>query len=101
MEPIKKTVRVTIEKEIEIELMPSMFIGMSKEEFIAEWKKGLFPVEGMDDIIEHAAAMAAEYGSGYELDGLGLIGYDHMTNPRIPDVKFREIYSDIETEILP
>lgn len=99
MEPIKKTVRVTIEKEIEIELTPTFFGGMTEEQIIAEWNKSLWPIEGMDDVIEHAAVMAATYGDGYTLDGLGLIGNVHTTFPRIPDVKFREVYEDVEAEI--
>lgn len=98
--PLKKTIRVTIEKEIEVELMPSMFGDMSEEQFIAEWRKGLWKIEGMEDVIKHAACMAASFGSGMEHDGIGLVGYYHTTYPRVPDVKFREISLDIETEIL-
>lgn len=98
---IKKTVRVTIEKEIEVELTPAMFGPFTEAEFIAEWQKSLWPIEGMDDVVKHAALMAATYGSGYTLDGLGLIGFHDMTYPRVPDVKFREISEDTETEILP
>ena len=98
---IKKTVRVTIEKEIEIELTPTFFGDMSEEQIIAEWNKSLWPIEGMDDVIKFAAVMAATHGDGYSLDGLGLLGGMHTTYPRVPDVKFREIYEDIETEILP
>lgn len=101
MIPIKKTVRVMIEKEIEIELMPSLLGPMSEEQFIAEWSTSLWPIESMDDVIKHAACMAANYGSGIEHDGLGLLGYHNMDYPRIPDVKFREISEDIETEFLP
>lgn len=99
--PIKKTVRVTIEKEIEIELTPTFFGDMSEEQIIAEWNKSLWPIEGMDDVIKHAAVMAATYGDGHTLDGLGLLGGFDTTYPRIPDVKFREIYEDIETDIKP
>lgn len=97
---IKKTVRVTIEKEIEIELMPSMLGPMSTEQFIEEWQNSLWQIEGMDDVIKHAAVMAATFGGGVTHDGLGLVDYDHATHPRVPDVKFREISEDIETEIL-
>jgi len=98
--PLKKTVRVTIEKEIEIELMPSMFGDMTEEQFLAEWRKSLWQIEGMDDVIKQAAVMAACYGAGMTHDGLGLVDYDHATYPRVPDVKFREVSEDIETEIL-
>ena len=97
---IKKTVRVVIEKEIEVEIMPSMFGSMTEEQFIADWRRCLWEIEDMNEIITHAATMAACYGSGMEHDGLGLVGYHHMTYPRVPDVKFREISEDIEAEIL-
>lgn len=99
--PIKKTVRVTIEKEIEIELTPAMFGPMTEAEFVAEWQKILWPIDGIDDVVKHAAVMAATNGSGYMFDGLGLLGNHDMTYPRVPDVKFLEIYEDIETEIQP
>ena len=99
--PIKKTVRVTIEKEIEIELMPSMFGDMTEEQFIAEWRKSLWEIKSMDDVVIHAAVMAASYGNGMTHAGIGLVDFHHATYPRVPDVKFREICEDIETEILP
>lgn len=98
---IKKTVRVTIEKEIEIELTPTFFGEMTEEQIIAEWNKSLWPIESLDDVIKHAAVMAATYGDGHTLDGLGFIGGFHTTHPRVPDVKFREIYEEVETEITP
>jgi len=97
---IKKTVRVTIVKEIEIELMPSMFGGMTEEEYLAEFRKGLWNVESMDDIVKFAARMAACYGANHEHDGIGLVGYDHTTHPRVPDVKIHEVDEEIEEEIL-
>jgi hypothetical protein len=36
--PMKKTIRVTIEKVIEIELTPSVFGQMTEAEYIAEFK---------------------------------------------------------------
>lgn len=97
---IKKTVRVTIVKELEIELMPSMFGGMTEEEYLAEFRKGLWNVESMDDIVKFAGRMAACYGAGHDHDGIGLVGYEHTIHPRVPDVKFREIDEEIEEEIL-
>jgi hypothetical protein len=100
METIKKTVRVTIEKEIEIELMPSVFGGMTEGEYLEEFRKGLWDVEGIDDVVKYAARMAAIGCAGYSLDGIGLLGEHDSTFPRIPDVKFREISDDCEEEIL-
>jgi len=101
MESIKRTVRVVIEKEIEIELMPTFFGSMTEEEYLAEFRNGLWNVESMDDAIKYAARMAATVGSGYEYDGLGLLSHYYSTNPRESDVKFREILDECEEEILP
>lgn len=101
MESIKRTVRVTIEKEIEVELMPSMFGGMTEEEFLAEFRRGLWDVETIDDVAKYAARMAATVGSGGEHDGIGLLSHDYSTYPRVPDVKFREVLDECEEEILP
>lgn len=100
MKPIKRTVRVTIEKEIEIELMPSLFGDMTEEEYLADFRKGLWYVESMDDVVKYAARTAAYYGGGGEHDGLGLLAADYSTHPRVPDVKFREISDESEEEIL-
>lgn len=71
MTTIKKTVRITIEKEIEIELTPAVFDGMSVEEYLEEFKKGLWDVASIDDVIKYAARMAAYYGGGMQHDGIG------------------------------
>ena len=67
---MKKTIRVTIEKVIEIELMPSMFGGLTEAEYIAQFKQGLWHIDGLDDIYTYAARMAAHHGGGMEHDGL-------------------------------
>lgn len=96
---MKCTVRVTIEKEIEVELTPSVFHNMTEQEYLDEFRKGLWHVDSMDDVVKYAAEMAACTGSGYNHDGLGLVAYDHTTYPRVPYVKFREIDSYVESEI--
>lgn len=98
---IKKTVQVTIVKCLEIEIMPSMFGGMTEAEYLAEFRKSLWEVENMDDVIKFAARMAACYGAGVQHDGIGWVGYDTRATMPVPDVKFREIGEDIEEEILP
>lgn len=100
METIKRTVRVTIEKEFEIELPPTFFGSMTEKEYLAEFRKGLWAVESIDDVIKYAARMAAYYGGGMEHDGLGLLDSHHSTYPRVPDVKFRELMDESEEEIL-
>ena len=100
METIKRTVRVTIEKEIEIELTPEMFQGSTVEEYLAEFRTVLWAVDGIDDVVKYAARMAAEYGGGTRYDGIGLLDVHHSTYPRVPDVKFKIISENSEEEIL-
>ena len=100
MEAIKRTVRVTIEKEIEIELMPSMFGGDTEAEFLESFRKSLWEVESIEDVVKYAARMAAYHGGGMSHDGIGLLDWENSTYPRVPDVKFREIDDDCEEEIL-
>lgn len=99
MDPIKRTVRVTIEKEIEIELTPELFGGMTEEQYLAEFRKGLWHVDTIDDVVKYAARMAAYHGGGHQHDGLGLLDHHHSTYPRVPDVKFRVIDDECEEEI--
>lgn len=91
---IIRTFTVTVTKEITVEL-PDMF---ATDFFIDEWRKGLWSIEGVEDIAEHAAVMAATGHSGLELDGLGLLAPAWSKYPRVPDVKFTVNYEDTETE---
>ena len=97
---MKRTIRVTIEKELTIELMPSVLGEMTEAEYLAAFCKDLWKVESMDDVIRHAARVAADGGMGYEHDGIGLVDSHFSTHPRMPDVKVWEISEDIETEII-
>lgn len=97
---IKRTVQVTIVKEIEVELMPSMFIGMSESEFLAEFSKGLWAVDSIDDVLKYAARSAAYGPLGSNHEGIGVVDHHFVTCPRVPDVKIREISDDCEEEIL-
>lgn len=101
MESIKRTVQVTIVKEIEIELTPTVFGNMTEAEFLADFRKGLWPVEGIDDVVKYAARMAAICGGGLTHDGIGLLSADYSTYPRAPDVKFKIVEEEYEEEILP
>jgi hypothetical protein len=97
--PIRKQkVRVTIIKEIEIELTPALLGDMTEAEYLESFRSGLWYIEGMDDVVKYAARMAALHGGGYQHDGLGLLDTVHTTYPRVPDVKFREIDEETETE---
>lgn len=96
MEAIIKTVRVTIEKEIKITIPPKFFDGLTQEEFLKEFRKGLWDVEDMDEVIEYAASQAAILGGGYNLDGLGKLDTEYSK----PDVIFEVLEDNVETEII-
>lgn len=98
-EPMKRKVTVTITKEIEIELTPAVFGDLSQEQYLEEFRKGLWYVEDLDDIFKYAAEMAAHHGGGYQHDGLGLLSESYSTHPRVPDVKFKVLDEDTETEL--
>lgn len=99
-EAMKRVVRVTIIKEIEIELTPTFFGPMTQAEYLAEFNKSLFPVDGIDDIFKFAARMAAHYGGGMSHDGLGLLSESYSAYPRVPDVKFEVLDEEDETELV-
>ncbi|OGB09883.1 MAG: hypothetical protein A3E79_08905 [Burkholderiales bacterium RIFCSPHIGHO2_12_FULL_61_11] len=96
---MKRTIQVTIINDIEIEFMPSLFGGMTEAKYLAEFNKGLFSVDSIDDVFKYAARMAACFGGGYEHDGLGLVDTHTSTYPRVPDVKFKVLSEEIEEEI--
>jgi len=100
MKTIKRKVLVTIEKEIEIEMLPGVFENMTQEEYLAEFRNGLWHVEGIDDVVKYAARMAATMGGGYQHDGLGLLSESFNTYPRIPDVKFTILMDECTEEII-
>lgn len=97
-ESMKRTVRVTIVKEIEIELTPAVFGPLTQDQYLEEFNKGLWKIEGIGDVFKYAADMAANYGGGMTHDGLGLLSESHSTYPHIPDVKFKVLdgYSEQE-----
>ena len=97
---MKRIVMVVIEKDIEVELMPSMFGPMTKAEYIAEFSKYLWDIDSLDDVIKYAARVAADGGIGGNHDGLGLVDHYFSDYPRVPDVKIRTISEEIETEII-
>jgi len=101
-EAIKRTVRVTITKEIEVEFPPEFFskYKLTQEQYLAEFNKSMWKVDGMDDVAMYAARMAATGGIGREEDALGLINHSDSTHPRKGDVLVREIDEDLETEII-
>lgn len=98
--PMKRKVRVTITKEIEVELTPAVFGEMSQEQYLQEFRSGLWHVDDIDDVFRYAAEMLASYGGGYSHDGIGLVDSSGSTHPRAPDVKADVVDEDIETELM-
>lgn len=90
---------VTVQKEIEVELTDSVFGGMTEEDYLAEFRRGLWHVDSMKDVAEHAGRMAFD-GCGSEHDGLGLVDAHYSKYPRPPDVKVWVHNEDIEVEML-
>ncbi len=97
---MKRKVRVTITKEIEVELTPAVFGGLSEEEYLKEFRSSLWHVDDLDDVFKYAASLAATSGGGYTHDGIGLLDASHSVYPRVPDAKFTELYELIETEFM-
>lgn len=95
----KYIVKVVIEKEIEIELMPSMFLGKSEKEYLEEFRKDLWDVATIEDVAMYAAKCAFDSRKDEHYDGIGLLAVARDDN-LIPDVKYRELMVDWEAEIL-
>lgn len=101
METIKRKLRVTIEKEIEIEIMPSMFCGNTEEAYLKEFREGLWHVDSIDDVIKYAAKVAATGGGGHNHDGIGRVESAYMRKLETEaDVYFDEVSDDIEAEFV-
>lgn len=98
-EMIKRTVKVTIEKEIEV-TFPAEW---ASAENIKEWCEGLWHIDGADDIAKYAARMAAYYGGGGDHDGIRRLveeGMEKFLEPGQPYMTFRELYDEAEEEII-
>ena len=98
MESIKKVVRVTVEKDIEIELTPELFGEMSLEEYLEEFNSSLWETD-LDGVFKYAARCAFS-GGGYSEDGLGFVSRKSSYYPSAPGVIFTVIEEDSEEEII-
>ena len=99
MEAIKRRVRVTAEYEVDITIMPSMFGQMSIEQFLEMWRKGLWDVEGIDDVAMYAACMAALCGDG-QYDGIWELRSIFSSEADTANVKYRILSEDFDSEII-
>ena len=105
IKPIKRKVKVTAEYEVEIIFQPKLFayykdkgINNYVEEYLKDFRKGLWDVEDIDDVAMYAAREAALCGDG-EYDGIGKLKYVHSCLAPEADVTYAIDSEDIECEI--
>ncbi|WP_174874212.1 hypothetical protein [Vogesella oryzae] len=97
----------TLRYKIRVTTTKDVIVNVPKElttpESIADWCRGLWHINGVDDIAEFAAKMAANYGSSQH-DGIGRIGTDvdarYAPNDRKVDLVYDILDEDDETEII-
>lgn len=97
---MKKTIRVTITKEIEVEFTPGVFGPMTEAEYLAEFRKGLWHVDSIDDVFKYAARCAAYGPVPCQQDGIGLIHHRGIGLTQRGDTIVRELSDDCEEEII-
>ena len=98
-EMITRTVKVTIEKEIKV----SFPAEWATPEAIADWSRGLWKINGADDIAIYAAEAAANGCDGSELDGIGRLGTEHTwfgSKELKAETLFEEIDENVESEVI-
>ena len=93
METIKKIVRVTVEKEYEIEL-PVSHLNL------ADWSADLWPISEVDEIFKFAAEMAAQGVVERDVDGLGRFTEAFQERDRRSESTFLELFSDISATVV-
>lgn len=79
---MKKTVLVTITKEIEVDIPDEMLT----EEYLDEFSSYMFYVDSADELFVHAAQYIARIGESY-VEGIG-------------NVDYTELLEDVTTEIV-
>ena len=66
---MKKTVIITIEKEIEVEIPDEMLT----EEHLEKFSSYMFPVDSVEELFEHAAQYVARFDQSF-VEGIGHVG---------------------------
>ena len=79
---MKKTVIVTIEKEIELDIPDELLT----DECLKEFSSYMHPVDSLEDLFEHAGQCVARFDQSF-VEGIGSVGY-------------AELFEDITTEIV-
>lgn len=97
---IKKTVRVVIEKEIEIELKDSIFecYNGNIEKYLEDFRSAFWDVESIDDVIEYVAENAFE---GREfVKGVGQMALSQGWGSDDVEINYNIISEELMTEVL-
>ena len=92
---MKKTVRVTIEKEIEVEIPDSHLTP----EYLVVFSETMWDVEEPDDLFRYAARHIAYYGDLF-IEGLGEVN-GHYATTEPGDIVYRELMDESEEDVLP
>lgn len=96
---LRYKIRVVITQDVEV-FIPK---ADTTPEMIESWCRGLWHIDGADDIAKHAATMAAQSGSG-NYDGCGRLGTDIEAQYAPADSPIHTVYDihdeDTEVEIL-
>ena len=79
---MKKTVIVTIEKEIELDIPDEMLT----DEYMEKFSSYTYLVDSVEDLFEHAGQYVARFDQSF-VEGIGNVGYT-------------ELFEDITTEML-
>ena len=79
---MKKTVIVTIEKEIELDIPDELLT----DEYLKEFSSYIHPVDSLEDLFEHAGQYVARIDRDY-VEGIGKVSYT-------------ELFEDVTTEII-
>ena len=79
---MKKTVIVTIEKEIELDIPDEMLT----DEYMEKFSSYTYLVDSVEDLFEHAGQYVARFDQSF-VEGIGNVGYT-------------ELFEDITTEIV-
>jgi hypothetical protein len=102
---MKKTVKVVIEKEYEIELRPDILT----QEFVNEFESYMWELEGetLDEKLNNLCAYVARQLAQYDLDfveGVGSVASNFSVKLKEAAgqkiaVVYEEVYDDVETEV--
>ena len=94
---MKKTVRVTIEKELEIQIPDHLLT----QEHVDSFSKIMWEIDGPDGLFEHAGRQIAYYDDPIFVEGLGpcmtFASPEHSSDA----IVFRQTADECEVEVLP